>query len=871
MSDTASDVRRAQPALPSDEGGEVRAEGSSSSARNAARPLTDQPTIITGRPPIPSPTVSDSTYRILEGRVMPGDRLGHFDLVEYVGGGGMGHVFRAIDTQLGRTVALKVLPPEQASDADALQRFQNEAQSSARLDHDNIARAYYVGEDRGLHFIVFEFVEGINVRLLVERKGPLPLAEAVSYTLQVAEALAHAEARAVVHRDIKPSNVLITPEGRVKLIDMGLARMRHPDPAVADLTASGVTLGTFDYISPEQARDPRNADIRSDIYSLGCTFFFMLAGQPPFPEGTVLQKLLQHQGDQPPDIQQFRAELPEESSRVLRKMMAKDPRRRYASPAELVADLLLLAEQIGLRPMSPTSRIWLVPQESPVSFLRRHLPWMTPVAVLIGIVLLLDLFWTSSAQRDDQLPPPSVEVEKTSPKPPAASLPKASRQPPTGVRAESDRNDGDRKSGTAPRPGAPSPGIAPPAAEALRPSAPSGESSSPIEAASKRSGLLVVSETPKGDDQFSTLEAACAAARDGDVIELRFDGPREDRPMKISNLRVTIRAGEGYRPIVVFRPTDVDPVKYPRSMFTLAAGQLTLTGVAVELYVPRGVPADNWSLLETCGGEMVLLERCSLTVLNASNQRSTYHRDVAFFRARSAPDADAAVDGVPAATPLATIELTDCIARGEADFLRVEDLQPVHLTWDNGLLITTERLLVAGGNPTAPKLDEMVRIELRHVTAAVRGGLCRLTSTSSNPHQLTVQFASTDSILMASPGAPLIEQKGAATVEGFRQRFIWNGDRNFYRDVDVFWTVRNLDSEAPPDVMTFRTWKTYWGPSREKQPSTNRLMWKSSADADRPLHSHTPTDYTLEDSTFGDASAGAPGCRVDRLPPVKGD
>ena len=178
----------------------------------------------------------------------------------------MGRVFRALDTRLGRTVALKILPPEQASDPDALQRFQNEAQSAARLDHDNIARAYYVGEDRGLHYIVFEFIEGVNIRLLVEQKGPLPLAEAISYTLQVAEALAHADARDVVHRDIKPSNVLITPEGRVKLIDMGLARLRHADPAAADLTASGVTLGTFDYISPEQARDPRNADIRSDIY-----------------------------------------------------------------------------------------------------------------------------------------------------------------------------------------------------------------------------------------------------------------------------------------------------------------------------------------------------------------------------------------------------------------------------------------------------------------------------------------------------------------------------------------------------------------------------------------------------------------------------
>ena len=241
------------------------------------------------------------------------------------------------------------------------------------------------------------------------------MAEAVSYLLQMAEALAHADARAVVHRDIKPSNVLITPEGRVKLIDMGLARLRQADPAAADLTASGVTLGTFDYISPEQARDPRNADIRSDIYSLGCTFFFMLAGQPPFPEGTVLQKLLQHQGDEPPDIRQFRPELPEESSRVLRTMMAKSPQQRYAGPAELVADLLLLAEQIGLRPMSASSRIWLVPQEPPVSFLRRHLPWIAPVAALLCIVLLVDGY-SSPSRRDDRLPP-SVEVAEVSPKP----------------------------------------------------------------------------------------------------------------------------------------------------------------------------------------------------------------------------------------------------------------------------------------------------------------------------------------------------------------------------------------------------------------------------------------------------------------------
>ena len=595
---------------------------------------------------------------------MPGDRLGHFELVEYVGGGGMGRVFRATDTHLGRTVALKVLPPEQASDPDALQRFQNEAQSAARLDHDNIARAFYVGEDRGLHFIVFEFVEGVNVRTLVEQKGPLPLAEAISHTLQIAEALAHADARSVVHRDIKPSNVLITPEGRVKLIDMGLARLRQADPAAADLTASGVTLGTFDYISPEQARDPRNADIRSDIYSLGCTFFFMLAGQPPFPEGTVLQKLLQHQGDEPPDILQFRPELPEESSRVLRKMMAKDPARRYASPADLVADMLLLAEEIGLRPMSPTSRIWLVPQEEPPSFFQRHVPWLAPVAALVCIVVLLHFIWSSSSPRDDQLPLPAADVASFSPKEPGtpsggektAEPSKQGRAPAEtgGVSKGAIRPERDvpgQVAAKVPPPavsrgGSPTAGPTslpvakvasaagtPPPAGASPPPKLASDAAASAKSLPKRPGLLIVSEKPEGDDQFLSLAAACAVAHNGDVIELRFNGPREDRPIKIANLHVTIQAGEGYHPVVVFHPTDADPVKYARSMFTLAASQFTLTNVAMELHVPRDVPADNWSLFETCGGEMVRLDRCSLTVRNTSDQGLTYQQDVAFFRA----------------------------------------------------------------------------------------------------------------------------------------------------------------------------------------------------------------------------------------------
>ena len=241
----------------------------------------------------------------------------------------MGAVFRAWDTDLHRTVAVKVLSLRQGTDTEGQRRFQTEARSAARLDHPNIARAHYVGEDRGIRYIVFEYIDGTNVRDLVYGTGALPLADAINITLQIAGALTHAWEREVVHRDIKPSNIIIAHDGLAKLVDMGLARLEYIDHAEHEETATGVTLGTFDYISPEQARNPRDADIRSDIYSLGCTLFFMLAGRPPFPEGTVLQKLLAHQSDPPPDVRQLRPDVPEMVAAVLATMLAKRPKTAF--------------------------------------------------------------------------------------------------------------------------------------------------------------------------------------------------------------------------------------------------------------------------------------------------------------------------------------------------------------------------------------------------------------------------------------------------------------------------------------------------------------------------------------------------------------
>ncbi|MFN7625759.1 MAG: serine/threonine-protein kinase, partial [Pirellula sp.] len=281
----------------------------------------------------PSPDSVDS---------LVGQNLDHYRIESLVGVGGMGAVFRGRDQRLDRIVAIKVVPISNRR-ADAMRRFRMEAQSAAKLDHPNIARVYYVGETERWSYIVFEFIEGTNLRQLVLEHGLLTVDDATHFICQVAEALQHAHDRGVVHRDIKPSNILIGTDGKAKLVDMGLARTTELDRSTGDLTASGVTLGTFDYISPEQAHDPRDADVRSDIYSLGCTLYFLLTGQPPFPDGTALQKLLMHGTKMPEDPRFFRNDLSDSLIEILRKMMAKKPKDRYQTPNDLVNDLRTLA------------------------------------------------------------------------------------------------------------------------------------------------------------------------------------------------------------------------------------------------------------------------------------------------------------------------------------------------------------------------------------------------------------------------------------------------------------------------------------------------------------------------------------------------
>ncbi len=268
--------------------------------------------------------------------------LGPYVLLERLGEGGMGQVFKARHQLMNRTVAIKVIRKELLAHGDAVERFHREIRLAAQLDHPHLVRAHDAAQVGDTHFLVMEYAEGSDLQSLVQKSGPLPVGQACNYVRQAALGLQHAAERGLVHRDIKPSNLQVTGQGTVlKVLDMGLARSQAADgqaPA-AQLTQARTVLGTPDYMAPEQIVDPRQVDIRADIYSLGCAFYFMLAARPPFAEGSWEEKLVAHRKVEPQPIEQIRPDVPAALGAVLRKMMAKRPEDRYPTPAAVAEAL----------------------------------------------------------------------------------------------------------------------------------------------------------------------------------------------------------------------------------------------------------------------------------------------------------------------------------------------------------------------------------------------------------------------------------------------------------------------------------------------------------------------------------------------------
>jgi eukaryotic-like serine/threonine-protein kinase len=262
--------------------------------------------------------------------------LGPYHILSPLGKGGMGTVYLARDTRKPEgkkgLVALKVLPPKRAREEDrTLARFLREMDMAQRVDHPNLTRTFAAGDIGGVHYIAMEYIRGLSLRRVVGEQGPLNVTRAAHLFAEVADGLDHAHAIGLVHRDLKPANIMVTPNGHAKVLDLGLALAVDEElPADKKIVGGqGYVVGTMDYIAPEQVDDPTGVDARADLYAMGCSLYYALAGQPPFPGGTSQEKMRRHRTQHPDPLTDFNPTVPAEFARVVQKLMEKSPARRY--------------------------------------------------------------------------------------------------------------------------------------------------------------------------------------------------------------------------------------------------------------------------------------------------------------------------------------------------------------------------------------------------------------------------------------------------------------------------------------------------------------------------------------------------------------
>lgn len=877
-------------------------------------PIEQAKTVIRGSSRIDRPAGRvDSIDRtpVAVAKVLLGQRLNHFRLEELIGGGGMGAVFRAHDEQLDRTVAIKVVPFV-GDDPDLQRRFRNEAQSAAKLDHPRIARVFDVGSHDEWHYIVFEYIEGTNIRDLVSKHGVLSIDEAVFNTSQLAGALQHAADRGIVHRDIKPSNVLIGEAGKIKLVDMGLARSDNLDLS-EDMTASGVTLGTFDYISPEQAHDPRQADLRSDIYSLGCTLYFMLTGRPPYPGGTMLQKLLSHGNAPPPDARELRPEVSDNLVAVIAKMLAKDPQHRYQTATDLIADLREVAFRDGLVRSQSLSPVAISQPNPLLVWLERHAPWMVAAMLLLASAGWLHL---ESAALRSEIPipssakPPQILVPDTSRssrsagdgQASAGSLSAVASDPPTPASATSDSF----RAGSAGQPEPFRPFDEPPQLKIPVPSelmsnndeadsvVPMPENLDDVLASeapfSVHSRLLIGEENVSLEPLDGTVpyvvrlmgpdlepgyerdeEGAALAPTLSRALEMvaQYSASRLEiavpvvysGPVKVPVDDLLIKSTVGGS-MIVFQPDG--PADMERSgMFSIGSHQIELEDLHFVWNLPLG-NIDGGALFELHENDFVEMTDCSITIANSAQREEVYAFDVLTDpgmlprqrRELSARDA----------FPLVRLKLNNVAVRGQMTMLHMDHAARLLLSWENGLLAITDRMIDTAGARQKPAVaDPTIALSLTRVTAHAPKGLVRMRIGVGGAYPLAIERTAMNSVFIVDSDASHFEIAGLRSLDIPSPLLQLRGEANAYAVEpsleDHVLRLSTIDGEM--EITPIRD--LVMEPPRWANESSPRwsVNWSDERFTSDPAHQRTPADYRQEGSS-------PPGFDEKYLPAVRG-
>ena len=748
----------------------------------------------------------------------PPGRLAHYEVRRRIGAGGMGVVFLAEDLELRRPVALKVLHPSAATDPSLLTRFRNEARAAAMLGHDNIAQVYFIGEARGVHFIAFEYVEGRTFRDLIHEQGTVAADDVINYAIQITLALNHLYANGVVHRDIKPSNLILTDDGRVKIVDLGLARRDSPD-SVCDITADGSTLGTFDYLAPEQARDPRSADIRSDIYSLGCTMFHLLAGQPPYPDRTALQKMLDHQGKSPPDPAQINPGIPRDVADVVQTMMSTNPDERYQTPAELLSELMDIAIDIGLTGVPADGIVWQNPRPQPLRAVSGSLFLAGAVALICLTAIILHLLPQKSSD-SGFLTTPGLTI-----RPAGQDIDGGNRVP---DKLNQDSLTGEARDELQQRiersedlliaalfSGSASPALLP-AWHTI------DEAETRAEPESDPARRFLVTSTDGVLSHHRTLSEALSVARAGSIIELAWDGllPKPLPPLsRLTQPNVRLKAAHGFAPVLEFRGSanDVEAA----SMFTLTSNaSLSIEGITLRLAPdPNSIPSQ-WVVFDCMGPCQIDVRNCAIDIASQSNA------DVSVCRLQEpspGSEGDETTD----------IRFSDVIVRGRADGFRIMSQAAIDLELRNCGFGLHGRLIDNMGS-TATSAGGRVNVRMEHVTCLGTDAIIgfRGSELADSRRTLPAMTVTAQACLFASlkPNGVLVESRGWPRTFVQRELLSWNGSTNLYTGFPLYWKIRSGTSDYE-DTFDREDWENHWRRPQAEGSEQNaaEFVWNDAA------------------------------------------